>query len=365
MVFAVWLVPRVRVELDRWEPIARAVPDPVLRRQALDALHDKRSNAEAAAVFAILSPQGARADVVGTLVALQVLTDYLDTVSEATVTEPLRNSLALHEALVDAVGITSGGGDYYRHHPQRDDGGYVEALVAFCRARVQTLPALGAVQPSLDEAARRCGAGQSCTHAAIHGGVGRLEAWATALPCGTGYRWWEVAAGASSSVAMHALVASAADPRTTQAEAARVDATYFPGIGSLTVLLDNLADRSADLEDGAHNYLGYYDSAEDAGRRLAAISVQAARSARRARRCRRHTAILAGVLGFYLSAAGTRTAYGRVIRARLLAAGVPGVRLVMATMRGRRALSVARAGATALGARRAGWCSRRGRRGSW
>ena len=344
--------------------MARVVPDPILRGYALDGLHEKRSNAEAAAIFSILSPRRARADVVALLVALQVLTDYLDTVSEVAVDEPLRNSLALHEALADAVGRRSPSPDYYLHHPQCDDGGYVAALVAFCRVRMQRLPALDAVRSFLEEAARRCAAGQSYTHAAIHGGSDELEAWATALASGTGYEWWEVAAGASSSVAVHALVASAADRRTTLEEARRVDATYCLGVGSLTVLLDNLVDRSADQADGTHNYLGYYASGKDAGRRLATISGHAARSARRGRRPRRHAAILAGVLGFYLSAEGARSTYGQAVRIPVMASGGPAVHAVMVAMRARRALSAARRGSTAPGARHAGWCSRRARRES-
>ncbi len=362
--FAMGIVPRVRVELGRWEQMARRVPDPTLRRHALDGLHEKRSNAEAAAVFSILSPRPARGDVVALLVALQVLTDYLDTVSEAAVAEPLRNSLALHEALVDAVGGGAPSSDYYRRHPQRDDGGYVAELVTFCQQRLRALPALDAVQPFVGVAARRCAAGQSYTHAAIHGRSDELKAWAVASADGTGYRWWEVAAGASSSVAVHALVASAADRKTTTEEARRVDAMYCLSVGSLTVLLDNLADRSADLAAGAHNYLGYYASVEDAAGRLAAISTLAATSPRRGRRARRHAAILAGVLGFYLSAPDACTGYGRVVRAQVLAARVPAVRLVSSAMRTRRAVSVAGARPTAPAARRAGSCSRRGHPGS-
>lgn len=338
VVFAVAIVPRVRVELDRWEQMAHAIPDAVLRGHALQSLHEKGSNVEAAAVFSILSPRRARADVVALLVALQVLTDYLDTVSEVADPEALRNSLALHEALLDAVGGGSPCSNYYRHHPHRDDGGYVAALVTFCQGCVEVLPARDAVRTSLDGAARRCAVGQSYTHAAIHGASEELERWASALADGTGYLWWEVAAGASSSVAVHALMASAADRTTTTEEARALDAMYFLGVGSLTVLLDNLVDRSADLAAGTHNYLGYYPSVEDAGGRLAAISRHAAAAARRRQRARRHVAILAGVLGFYLSAPDARAAHVRVVRARLLAAHVPAVRLVSSAMRTRRAV---------------------------
>jgi hypothetical protein len=57
-------------------------------------------------------------------------------------------------------------------------------------------------------------------------------------------------------VPAHALLAAAADARTTAAEATRIDAAYFPSIGALTVLLDDLIDREEDLAGGEHNYLG-------------------------------------------------------------------------------------------------------------
>ena len=45
------------------------------------------------------------------------------------------------------------------------------------------------------------------THAAEHGDRAGLEAWGLALPALPGFSWWELAAGASSSVAAHALIA--------------------------------------------------------------------------------------------------------------------------------------------------------------
>ncbi len=338
-VFATAVVPRVRLHLRRWEQVADAIPDIALRSQALASLRGKRSNAEAAAVFSLLAPRRRRADVVALLVALQVLTDFLDGVSEVEVREPLRNSLSLHEALVDAVRPASSASDYYRYHPQRDDGGYVTQLVGFCQQTLDVLPAAEVVRATAVGAARRCGAGQSYTHDAIHLGPQRLETWATTLAHQTDYRWWEAAAGASSSVAVHALVAAAADARTTSADAERIDAAYRFGIGSLTVLLDNVVDREADLADGGHNYLDYYSRPAVAAVRLASIACGVSADLRVLHRHRRHEVILAGVLGFYLSAPGARTAYARPIKQELLAQASPAVWAILVAMRARRWLS--------------------------
>jgi tetraprenyl-beta-curcumene synthase len=335
-VFTTAVVPRVRVQLLRWEGVADAIPDAALRSQALASLRFKRSNAEAAAVFSLLAPRRRRADIVALLVALQVLTDYLDSVSEVAVHDPLRNGLTLHQALVDAVRSASTPRDYYRHHPQCDDGGYVAQLVSFCQQKLNALPAAEVVRTTVVEAARRCGAGQSYTHDAIHLGPRRLEAWATTLTNGTGLSWWETAAGASSSVAVHALAAAAADPRTSRADAERTDTAYCFGIGSLTVLLDNLVDGEADAAGGGHNYLDYYACPASAASRLASIAQSANREARALLRRRQHEAIVAGVLGFYLSAPGARTGYAHPIKRELLAQASPAVWPILLAMRARR-----------------------------
>lgn len=336
--FAVSIVPRVRAQLRAWERVAQTIPDPTLRAAALSSLRDKASNAEAAAVFSTLVARRRRHGVIALLATLQILTDFLDTVSETAVAEPLRNGLALHAALVDAVQPRARGAGYYRHHPQQDDGGYLEQLVAFCQQQVAALPAAGAIETLLVRAALRCGAGQSYTHEAIHRGPGPLARWARAEALGSDYLWWEVAAGASSSVPLHALVALASDARTTREEAARVDAAYCPGVGSLTVLLDNLVDRDADARTGGHSYLAYYDSAAHAASRIAEVVGKTQAAIGRLRARRRHEAILAGVLGFYLSAPGATTDYARPVCKHILERAGPAVSLILRAMRVRRRL---------------------------
>lgn len=339
VLFATAILPRVRAQLRLWEGVADGIPDPVLRSQALESLREKAANAEAAAVFSILAPRRRRGEVIALLVSLQVLTDYLDTVGEDVARDPLRNNMALHEALVNAVGVEPATGfDYYRHHPRTEDGGFVRHLVGFCQSRVRVLPAMAVVQPFAREAARRCAAGQSYTHAALHQGPGVLEAWATELAAGTGYRWWEAAAGASSSVAVHALLAIAADARTSRRDAARIDAIYYLDVGCLTVLLDNLVDRDDDTTGGAHNYLRYYGCSVQAAARLGALVQHAVEGTRDVPRRRRHDTIVAGVLGFYMSAPGAFTSYARPIRVQILERAGPAVWPILFAMRARRGL---------------------------
>jgi tetraprenyl-beta-curcumene synthase len=327
------ILPAVRRELRRWEGVAESMPDGLLRGQALAALREKGSNVEATAVFATLAPRPNRSAAVRASVALQVAVDYLDALGERPSPDPLRGGLALHMALVDALSPQTPPGDWYRLHPQREDGGYLLALVTECRSAVCELPSAAGVLPVAGRAAARCGEGQSRTHAAAQGEVSGLEAWARQLECTNGYLWWEVAAAASSSVAAHALIAAAADPETTAEEAELIDAAYFPPIGALTVLLDDLVDLAQDAEAGAHNYMAYYRDSTQAAARLALISSAARAATERLRRAPGHAAILAGVCGYYLSAPTARSSYAAPIRSRLIdCLGFP-TRAILAFMR--------------------------------
>jgi len=297
------VLPQVRRELAGWRELAAGGAEAEARGTALAAIDEKGLNVEATAVFAILAPRRTRARAIRAMVALQVAVDYLDSLGE--------------------LGATG-------------DSEYLERLFATYRESVGALPAHAAVAAALERAIARCGEGQAHTHAAEHGEPAALEAWARSQDAPGAYRWWEVAAGASSSVAAHALIAAAADPRTGPSEAELIDAAYFPPVGALTVLLDDLVDREEDAAAGAHNYLSYYRDSAEAANRLELIARLGRAAGALLRHPHRHAAILAGVAGFYLSAAEAGGPYALPIRSRLLGAAGPAVRPIVAVMRRRR-----------------------------
>jgi tetraprenyl-beta-curcumene synthase len=329
------VLPAARRELGEWDARAARIPAGPLRDAALEALGKKRSNPEATAVFAILAPRATRPAALRAMVALQVAVDYLDSLGERAVAEPLGDGLALHGALIDAVTQEPPRRDWYRLRPKSEDGGYLQGLVTACRQALVILPSRQVVAPELRKAVERCGEGQARTHAsaAVAEENEQMREWAEQLPAASGCRWWEVGAGASSSVAAHALIAAAADLETTADQAASIDAAYFPSIGALTVLLDDLLDREADLAGREHNYLTYYEGPEPAAERIGAITANARAAVRKLPRARRHGAILAGVAGFYLSEVDERDAYARVVRERILQELGPGVRPIMTMQR--------------------------------
>jgi tetraprenyl-beta-curcumene synthase len=330
------IVPQVQGELAGWRERAAAIPDTGPRAQALAAIAEKGLNVEATAVFATLAPRRRRATATRAMVALQVAIDYLDSLGERPSADPLREGLRQHAALT-GVGDPEGPfltGDPDDPHLVHDP--YLAQLVAAYRASLVALPSHTDVGGALARAITRCGEGQAHTHAAEHGDRAALAAWAEGLGADPAYRWWEAGAGASSSVAAHALIAAAADPRTTAAEAELVDTAYFPSVGALTVLLDDLIDRDEDGAAGAHNYIAYYDGSGDTADRLALIVHRARAGLARLRHAHRHAGILTGVVGFYLSAPAAETPFARPVRERLLAAAGPAVRPIVAVMRRRR-----------------------------
>jgi hypothetical protein len=263
---------------------------------------EKARNAEAVAVFATLAPRRRRAAVARAILALQVEID-------------LRDELEEGEEGID---------------PRR-----LDLLESRWRREIAVLPAYEAVRPWLESAVERCRQGQLRTHRAAEGQAS-LQGWAEGLSNPSGYRWWEVAAGASSSVAAHALIAAAACDGTSADDAAAIDAAYNPPIGALTVLLDDLVDLEQDREAGEHNYVGYYTDSEEAADRLGWITNRSRELIEPLPRSRRHGAILAGVAAFYLSDARANTAFAAPIRERMLAELGPGPRLLAAFTRVRR-----------------------------
>lgn len=302
--FAYWLFihRQARRELRVWDELARRIPDPLLREQALAKLSGERLNPEAAALFAVLAPRMQRRRVVSLIIAYQVLYDYLDGVNELPGFGDLADGLQLHASLTEALLPDRPLSDPYLHHPDRDDGGYIRELCLACRRLAAELPLAGA-ERTIARATRRCGQAQSHNHAVEGAGRARLAAWSRAQQgADRGYLWWELAAGGISCLNIHALIASAADCRGGGDYAELVDSAYFPSVCSLSALLDSLADYDLDARTGNHSFVGHYRDADQVAERMATIVAEARRLGRSLRGCRRHAVILAGIVAYYISA---------------------------------------------------------------
>lgn len=283
---------------------AEAIPDPLLRADALASHHDKGSNSEGLAALAVLAPKHRRAALARSLVAYQLMLDYLDGVSERPTEDSLANGLSLHRAFEVALDPTAAHVDYYAHVPTSDDGGYLRELIETCRAPLAELPSFQVVQPALRHQARLGCESQALNHALPFAPVEeQRDQWAarTADEAGleAGFEWWElIAAAAASSLCVGALLALAATPGATEAEACRVESAYFPWASGLNALLDSLVDLDEDPEHASH--LRRYESLEHAAERLETIAAGARERVAALPDGDLHEAILAAMGALYL-----------------------------------------------------------------
>lgn len=304
-----WLgvFPSVSRERRRRRARAAEIPDPLLRRTALDAQR-KWGNVEGAAAFAAFVPHRHRAAATRAMMCYQAAYNYLDMLGEQPSADPMANGRRLHSALLVALDPDAPHRDYYEHNAQREDGGYLAETIDACRAALATLPGYLAIAPAAMRATERIVAFQSCNTGEPQGDFAALERWARqATPSGSDLRWWETAAAGGSSLCVYALIALAAEPDHDRWMAPEViEDAYFPWIGALHSLLDNLVDAAEDHATGQHSLVGRYASSQEAAARMGWLAERSLRAAA-ALPGRGHTLMVAAMASFYLSMPGAST----------------------------------------------------------
>jgi tetraprenyl-beta-curcumene synthase len=263
--FLTVVVPRAGRELARIRSRAAAIPDPVLREQALASIDLKAYHVHGGAILATFLRGQRLRRYVAIVAALETIYDYLDNLCDRIPGVSAAAYAALHEALLDALDDRRPLGDWYREGPVGEDGGYLRSLVVSARVGLGALPHYSAVRGLLLEV------GEYYAELQVHkhGPSGAREA-----ACGAWYArnrerfpnlaWWEFAAACGSSLPAFALIELASRERFDPAE---VDATlraYFPGISAVHILLDYFIDQAEDREHGELNFVACYPSSADA-----------------------------------------------------------------------------------------------------
>lgn len=352
------VAPPARAQLARWEKAAQAIDDPALRALALGKLRDESMNAKTAATLATLAPRARRTRVVEAIVALQVLYDHLDALDERAAANGSPDADDyLFDMLVCAVnGASAAPGSGPRltasgsepsgpepgrgrigsepHQPASDaDGAYAASLAEAVSAALAGLPRASQVAPVAHSAAQRCARGQTLIHRAGALGSGPLREWAQTIEPDGPLRWQELLAGASASVlSLHALIAAAADERTTEEQALAIDRAYL-AIGALT-MLDSVIDHEHDLIAGQRGFVHHYDGDRKLlARRGAAVAREARARAMALPDGAHHAMTLAGVFAYYACAPGADPEIVAPIRREL----EPEITPTMALMRAWRA----------------------------
>jgi tetraprenyl-beta-curcumene synthase len=288
-------------EVRVWRARAHQIPDPTLRRLALQAHGEKRGNLEGAAAFAAFAQPAGRHAAVRAVVAYQTLFDYLDNLSEEPSENPIADGRRLNRALPAAIAPGEPHRDYYPHLRRGEDGGYLHALIATCRTALTALPSFATIAELIWEASERVATYQSLNHGDGNGRHDSFEHWArNSSRAHPRLRWWETGAAAGSTLDLFALIAAAADPALDRSVAGMLAGAYFPWVGALHSLLDSLADRAEDIATGRRGLIDYYRSPDEAADRIAAIATEAMGQVGELPGGHSHTLIVAAMTSFYL-----------------------------------------------------------------
>jgi tetraprenyl-beta-curcumene synthase len=316
-----WGLPAVAHEVHRWHTLASDIPDERLREDALNALTEQRTHIDGAALFSTL-PRARNSSLLHLLVAYEVIWDYLDNVNERDAAAGLTNGLQLHLALVDALDPTRPISDYYKYSPWHDDGGYLCALVASCRANCVRLPSYEQVRRAVVREADR---GRVCAINHVLDPLSRdgaLEAWATSeFPLGHEAQWFELTAAASTNLTIFALLALASEPVCSEALISQTSLAYFPWISILTAMLDSYVDQSEDAVSGNHGYVTHYPTQELATRRIRRLIRRCLREAESLDDGEKHMLIASCMFAMYLSKSSALTPAMRETTRRLVVSG--------------------------------------------
>jgi tetraprenyl-beta-curcumene synthase len=319
-------MPVVSREVRIWQAAALAIPDAPLRADAVASLTRKRDHVEGAALFWVLG-RGRDRRVLRLLVAYQTIWDFLDNASERA--PAAANTGQLHRALVDALDPHAPASDYYRHHPWKRDGGYLDALVGACRAGCLALPSYQQVRAQMLAGVALCEV-QSFNHDPDpdRRDAG-LKAWAERLPGGDpALDWFELAAAASGFLP-HVLLVLAGEPSCRESDASEALAAYFPWVSLALTMLDSYNDWCEDLTGGAHSYISHYGDPAAGVARLCEIVKEAARRAQALPNGHRHATVVAAMVAMHLSRTSAWTGEMRPRTEEIARSGGSLVRLLL------------------------------------
>ncbi|HEV7774280.1 MAG TPA: DUF2600 family protein [Conexibacter sp.] len=326
-----WGLRAVSHETRAWRAMAESIPDAPIREDALHSLDHKRGHADGAALFTIL-PRHRDRTLLELLVAYEALVDFLDNVSERHPTPA--NGEQLHTALGDALDPGGPLRDYYLHHPWRDDGDYLVALVSACRERCRALPSFERVRPWVAREARR-----SLVLGLNHEEDpvlrdNALRAWAAREYADDhDLSWFELSGAASATLVVHVLLTLAAEPCLSASDVHDAYAAHWPWIALATTMLDSYVDQADDEASGNHSYIAHYTDHDAAMVRLRQSIGEALKGAGSLRDGDRHLVIVGCMIALYLSKQSARAPELRATTAALVESGGSLVRLLLPILR--------------------------------
>jgi tetraprenyl-beta-curcumene synthase len=252
------IIPHVGTELRCWRSRAEAIPNPELRKQALVSIDTKAFHCVGGGMYGLLSGTHL-AEVVQFIVAYQTISDYLDNLCDRSTSLDAADFRQLHSSMGHALTPGIQPDDYYRLRDDRDDGGYLAALVATCQNVLAGLPGYEVIAPHLHRLAAYYCDLQVHKHIHPQERVPVMQAWFAehqeSVPPMT---WYEFAACSGSTLGIFALVANAAYDDCDAGQAHAIAEAHFPWVQGLHILMDYLIDQAEDREGGDLNFCVHY-----------------------------------------------------------------------------------------------------------
>ncbi|BAU28706.1 tetraprenyl-beta-curcumene synthase [Aneurinibacillus soli] len=297
------IFPAVKAEISRWRARAAQIPDPELRKQALDSIKNKTFHCEGGCVYASAEKEHAP-QLIRLIVAYQTISDYLDNLCDRSTSAEADNFTRLHQAMLDAVsGQHSRDVDYYyAYNVEKDDGGYLRDLVAACQTEIAQLPQYALVRHHVIELASLYCDLQIHKHVTPEQRESHLFVWWQEMRhLAPLLEWQEFAAATGSTLGVFHLFQVASSHALTAAHAGAIREAYFPWVCALHILLDYLIDLEEDQLGGDLNFISYYGNEQHIYRRLHYIVEQAQQHVEVLPDAKFHRMIIDGLLGLYLS----------------------------------------------------------------
>jgi len=300
------VVPEVGAHLQQWRARAEEIPSPDLRTQALASIATKAFHCAGGGMYALLAGER-RQEAVRFIVAYQTISDYLDNLCDRSVSLDPDDFSLLHSSMVDA--LTPGSAEppgtatmsqYYRLREEKDDGGYLGALVATCQEVLKSLPDYQVIAPHLRELAGYYCSLQVHKHIRPDKRMPVIQAWFAeykdSLPP---MAWYEFCACSGSTLGIFALVAYALGQGCDAPLARAVKEAHFPWVQGLHILLDYLIDQAEDQDGGDLNFCAYYPDEAEMAARLSHFYRQADAAVAGLPHVNFHHLINQGLLGIY------------------------------------------------------------------
>lgn len=295
------IFPVVQKELHYWKSEAMCIPDPELRKQAIDSIENKDFHCEGGAILSLLA-ENKRNEAISFIVAYQTISDYLDNLCDRSTSLDDKDFAALHEAMIHSLKRQSEETNYYRFREEQNDGGYLNKLVDKCQSFLQKLDSYNDIEEYLHELCCYYSDLQVHKHVQKSERVARLQKWflkhEDQLP---EMSWYEFSACSGSTLGIFCLVSYALRDDFKEEHAEQIRNGYFPYIQGLHILLDYFIDQQEDLDEGDLNFCFYYRDNQELFSRMSHFITKAEEYLDLLPHKRFHKLIHRGLLGLYLS----------------------------------------------------------------